>query len=189
MNSTNSSQSNFYLSKQQWFELIGSSFTMDSLILFLATPFSLAGVVLNSISYYVLSNKKFESKIIFSFLRVYCLNSLLISLFLSTYFNITYNYFDFTNSFGFRVYTTTFYIPLVAILSFFNGFLDILISLERLLDFFPSVRNLTSLKSCFILMFVVIIITFPYFFIYYPSHLYVNLSQNEIFLLYFIGQS
>ena len=77
----------------------------------------------------------------------------------------------------------------MAILSFFNGFLDILISLERLLDFFPSVRNLTSLKSCFILMFVVIIITFPYFFIYYPAILDVNLSQNEIFRLYFIGQS
>ena len=108
---------------------------------------------------------------------------------LSTYFNITYNYFDMTNSFLVRAYSSIVYIPIVTILAFFSGFLDILISVERLLDFFPNVRKLTSLKSCFILMPVVILITLPYFFIYYPSHLDVDLSQNETFRLYFIGLS
>ena len=173
----------------QWFELFGSSWTLDSLILFLATPVSLAGVLLNSLNFYVLSNKKFESKIIFSFLRVYSLNSLLMCLVLSTYFNITYNYFEITNTFIFRAYSSIVYIPIVTVLAFFSGFLDILISVERLLDFFPNARKLTSLKSCFILMLVVILITLPYFFIYYPAHLDVNLSQNETFRLYYIGLS
>ena len=190
MNTTNSSQQNhFFLTKQQWFEIIGSSLTIDNLILYLATPFSLAGVLLNSISYYVLSSKKFESKVIFSQLRVYCLNSLLISLFLSTYFNITYNYFEVTNSFGFRAYTTKVYIPILTILDFFNGFLDILISLERLLDFFPGARKINSLKSCFVLMFVVVLITIPYFFVYSPAYFDVNLSETETFRLYCIGLS
>ena len=189
MNKTILSQKQFYLTKQQWFELFGSSWTLDSLILFLATPFSLAGIILNSINLYVLSNKKFKSKIIFSYLKVYSLNSLLLSLTLSTYFNISYNYFDMTNTFLVRAYSSKVYIPVVTILAFFSGFLDILISVERLLDFFPNVKKLTSLKSCFILLPIVILITLPYFFIYYPAHLDVNLSQTETFRLYYIGLS
>ena len=189
MNKTILSQKEFYLTKQQWFEQFGSSWTLDSLILFLATPFSLAGIILNSLNFYVLSNKKFKSKIIFSYLKVYSLNSLLLSLTLSTYFNISYNYFDMTNSFLVRAYSSKVYIPIVTILAFFSGFLDILISVERLLDFFPGTRKLTSLKSCFILMPIVILITLPYFFIYYPAHLDVNLSQKETFRLYYIGLS
>ena len=189
MNKTNSSQNEFYLTKPEWFELFGSTLTLDSLSLYLVTPFSLAGVLLNSLSYYVLSNKKFESKIIFSFLRVYSLNSLLMSILLSTHFNITYNYFDITNTFMFRAYSSIVYIPTVTVLAFFSGFLDILISLERLFDFYPAVKKLTSLKSCFILMFIVDVITLPYFFIYYPAHLDVNLSENEPFRLHYIGLS
>ena len=189
MNRTNSTQYEFYLTKAQWFEIFGYSLTLDSFILFLATPVSLAGIILNSISFYVLSNKKFEFKIIFSYLRVYSLNSMLMCLVLSTYISSTYNFFDLTNSFLSRAYTSKFYIPIVTILAFFSGFLDILISIERLLDFYPHIKKPTSLKSCFILMFVVIIITLPYFFIYYPAHIDVNLSQNETFRMYFIGLS
>jgi hypothetical protein len=94
-----------------------------------------------------------------------------------------------TNSFLVRAYSSKVYIPILTILAFFSGFLDILISVERLLDFFPNERKLNSLKSCFILMLVVILITLPYFFIYYPAHLDVNLSQNETFRLYYIGLS
>ena len=189
MKKNNSTQEEFYLTKAQWYEIFGSSLTLDSLILFLATPFSLAGIILNSLNFYVLSNKKFKSKIIFSYLKVYSLNSLLLSLILSTYFNITYNYFEITNSFLVRAYSSIVYIPVVTILAFFSGVLDILISVERLLDFFPNVKKLTSLKSCFVLMPVVIFITLPYFFIYYPSHLDVELSKNKTFRLYFIGLS
>ena len=185
----NSTQNEFHLSKAEWFELYGSSLTLDSLILFLATPVSLAGILFNSISFYVLSDKKFESKIIFSYLKVYVFNSLLLSLTLSTYFNISYNYFEITNTFLGRAYSSIVYIPTVTVLAFFCGFLDILISVERLLDFYPHIRKPTSLKPCFISMFMVVVISLPYFFIYYPAHLDVNLSENESFRLYYIGLS
>ena len=187
MNKTNSSQ--IYLTKSQWFELFGSSLTLDSLILFLNTPISLAGIILNSISFYILSSKKFESKIIFSYLKVYSLNSLLMCVIFLTGFNSTYNYFDFTNTFISRTYSSKVYIPIVTILAFFSGYLDILISVERLLDFFPHIKKPTLLKSCLILMLIVVVVTFPYFFIYYPAHLDLNLSENETFRLYYIGLS
>ena len=164
MNRTNSTQ--FYLTKNLWCEIFGSSMVLDSLVIFLATPFSLAGIILNSVSFYVLSNKKFESKIIFCYLRVYTLNSLLMCLLLSTYFNITYNYFEITNTFLFRAYSSIVYVPIVTVLAFFSGFLDILISVERLLAFYPHMKKITSLKSYYILLVIVIIITLPYFFIY-----------------------
>lgn len=117
------------------------------------------------------------------------MNSLLISLIHSTYFTMTYNFFDFTNSFTSRAYTTLFYIPILTILGFLSGFLDILISVERLIDFLPHIRKLTSLKYCFVLMFAVAVITLPYFFIYYPAYIDVSLSQNETFRLYYVGPS
>ena len=189
MNRTNSTQYEFYLTKAQWYEIFGYSLTLDSFILFLATPVSLAGIVLNMLSFYILSNKKFEFKIIFSYLRVYSFNSMLLCLVLSTYFSSTYNYFDATNSFLSRAYTSKVYIPIVTVLAFFSGFLDILISVERLLDFYPHIKKTISLKSCFILMFVVVVITLPYFFIYYPAHIDVNLSETETFRLHYIGLS
>ena len=189
MNLTNSALSQFHLTKQQWYEKFGSSLTLDSLVLFVATPISLAGIVLNSISFYVLSNKKFESKIIFSYLRVYTFNSLLMCLLISTQFNMTYNFFEMNNSFLMRAYSSLVYIPLVTILAFFSGFLDLLISVERLIGFYPHIKKPTSLNSCFILLLIVLVITLPYFFIYYPTHLDANLGQNETFRLHFIGMS
>ena len=189
MTRTNSTQYEFYLTKTQWFEIFGSSLTLDSLILFLATPVSLAGIILNSISFYILTNKKFKSKIIYSYLKVYSLNSMLICLILSTHFNLTYNYFDATNSFVSRAYSSIVFKPIVTILAFFSEFLDILISLERLLDFYPHIKKPTSLKSCFILMFFVLVLSLPYFFIHYPAFLDVDLSENESFRLYYVGFS
>ena len=134
-------------------------------------------------------DKKFECNIIFRYLKAYVFNSLLLSCTLSTYFNISYNYFEFTNTFLGRAYSSIVYIPTVTVFAFFSGFLDILVSVERLLDFYPHIRKPTSLKPCFILMFMVVVITLPYFFIYYPAHLDVDLGENETFRLYYIGLS
>jgi hypothetical protein len=94
-----------------------------------------------------------------------------------------------TNTFLGRAYSSIVYIPTVTVLAFFCGLLDILISIERLLDFYPHIKKPTSLKPCFISMLMVVVFSLPYFFIYYPAHLDVYLSENETFRLYYIGLS
>ena len=176
-------------SKEDWFESFGSTPALDSLIVYVLTPLSLIGFLLNILSFKIFNKPPFQTKPIFSYLKVYSINSAIISLVSATYITATYNFFEITNTFEVRAYASFFYIPIYTTGYFYSSILDIFISLERLFNFYPKLNKFEKFSSrdvCLILFVVVVVIISPYFFIYYPSYLDVRLNLSSVFRIYYI---
>jgi len=107
---------------------------------------------------------------------------------LSTYFVIpTYNLFSFTNTNEALAYGAYFYVPVYTTVYFFNSFLDVYISMERIALFLPLFGriNANSWKIiCSILFASCLAINFPYFFYFVPHNYEVELDNHEMFSIY-----
>ena len=107
---------------------IGSTLVIDSIYLYLVTILAALASILNALSFYIFTIGKFQNKAIFTYLKYYSVNSLIISL-LSLFSFYTYSprYFSFALSFMARLYRCKF-ISFFAIFLIFDGyFIDILI--------------------------------------------------------------
>ena len=189
MNFNNSlNETEIFLSKSQWLERFGSTLTLDVLYTYVLTPISFFGCLTNLLSFYILLKPIFFETPIYSFFRVYALNSAIICLLLSTYFIIpTYTLFNFTNTMEALTYGAYFYVPLYSTIYFCNSFLDVIISMERLslfVSFFKRISAYSWKSMCSILFVTCLAINFPYFFFYKPQVYNVKLDTNETFSIY-----
>jgi hypothetical protein len=135
MNSTrNQTLDLFYLSKSEWLIMLGASYTLDNFKLFVITPISAMGVILNSLSFVVLKRREFSKNKLYAYLRMLVLNSLAINLLFATAILVnTYLYSDFTNTKGAMIYFSYFYLPLASI-AYCNGIqLNIVVTVERII--------------------------------------------------------
>lgn len=182
-----------YLTKDVWFEIFGSNMILDSLYIYLMTPVSFIGFLLNLLSFYIFTKNRFDSTPIFAYFKVYTINSSIICLLSSTYFVIvTYKYFEFSNTFESRVYGCYVYIPILTTAYFYSGVLDVYISLERLFYFLPSLSYINSIswkKVALALFLLSLALNSPHFFVYVPSYIDVNLDKDNVFRIYFWGFS
>ena len=177
-----------YLTEAEWYELYGSTWLIDSICFFVLFPLSTIGIFLNLINYLVLSNKKFKVNPIFLYLKYYSFNSSIINFVCAllviktckTYFYI------FNNTIITQVIICYFYIPFVNMFVFLSATLDIAITLERNSQFFKS-KNISISKSIHIvlvLLFVSILINVQYFFIAYPTSVYLNVNATAKIRIY-----
>ena len=67
-----------------FYQLFGSTWYTDALNVYFLIPVCIIGVILNLIVYKIIRNEKFHKILIFNFIRVNMINSILISLILST---------------------------------------------------------------------------------------------------------
>ena len=152
------------------------------------TPFSCISILMNLITYIILRKKKFQSSKIFTYLRYNAFNSLIISLLLLTRFTvISYNFFDFTNTYGALVYACYFFLPFLSIFYLNGNLLDIYITIERVHHLVPnnSLKRIVNTKHFWLIIFMVsLIINIPNFFVSQPFYLYFKLNDNTIIRKY-----
>ena len=183
--SNNSNHSSLYLTKHQWFQLYGLTLERDILCLFINLPISFIGFILNIISYSILCKKAFEKIIIYSYMRMYTLNSIiinLVSIFLFTA-NINY-YFDFSYASPIPSYFLSYvYIPVINICMLFAILIEIVITIERISNFKLSFRSITRQEPKnigIIFLLASLIINVQYFFDQEPSFIDLKLKSTEI---------
>lgn len=189
MNSTNGS---IYLTKNQWFEAFGSTLARDIMCLFIITPISLMGFILNVLSYIVLCKKKFKNILVYSFMRMYTINSLILNLLMFFLFIAnSYRFFDFSYASSLPAYYLSYvFIPFTNICMYFAISIEIVISIERISQFIPSTRQNIIAKHKprnigIILLIGCLIINAQYFFNEQPVQLDLKLNSTSTFRFHF----
>ena len=166
-------ESNSSYNLDYWLQYYGSTWTIDSLFVFALTPISLLSFIMNILGFIVLSKNSFESATIFRYLRMYMLNSSVISLLLTTTFLFSsYRIFSFTNSYQSLFYGSYFHSPFLSIFYTFGGLLEICITIERALTFMPNrgLKKIINYKLFGLVLLVFsILINIPVFFVNYPG--------------------
>ena len=105
MNNQTTNNNDTALIKSIFYMSVFSTWTRDSIYLFLVTPMGLLGVMLNSISFGICILKQFRSQPLFKYLQVYTFNSLILSATLSCSFLISPRYlFDLSTSLSARIF-------------------------------------------------------------------------------------
>ena len=182
--SNNSNQSSIYLTKYQWFQVFGLTFERDIMCLFINLPISFIGFVLNIISYAILSKKAFEKVVIYSYMRMYTLNSIIINLVSIFLFTANSNYyFDFSYASPIPSYLSYVYIPVINICMPCAILIEIVITIERISNFKLSFRSITRQEPKnigIIFLLASLIINVQYFFDQEPSFIDLKLKSTEI---------
>ena len=153
----------------------GATASIDIMYMYFLTPISILACVLNTVSYYILSsNKQISQSILYSYLKLYILNSIVLSILLITCFTCnTYSIFDFTNTYEALAYGAYFLAPVVSVFYFYSTLLEICIALARSLKFFPTkfrFKKINNFKIISLVLFLFsVIINIPFGFMYYPG--------------------
>ena len=178
-----------------WFDFYSrSSHTIDLLYFYFFMPLSLLTFVVNSITLYVLNKQEFISSPFFTYIRIYTLNSIVISFnLIPTFIQGTYRVFRFTNSYSAIFYGCYVYNMILSTLYLYGSFLEILIVIERSLYFLPSkfkIMKITNIRAfCLFLLLLSFIICLPVVLILYPAYSDVKLDQNTTYRIYYWGKT
>jgi hypothetical protein len=180
----------YHLSYNTAMELSSSLVVYDLTYLFIVPLVSLIGVILNIISFKVIISDQFKGMRVFSYLRVYILNSLAICLIsFGLIMNTKVFMRRFIFNFPFRVYYVLYiYIPLVNTCYFSSCLMDLLMVIEQIY----ILKNKTSLIKkrspylwCLMSYVVALVFLFPSFFIYDFSYLTIyfdDLSTTHLYV-------
>ena len=189
--SNNSNQSSIYFTKYQWFELFGLVFERDIMCLFINLPISFIGFILNILSYAILSKKAFEKVVIYSYMRMYTLNSIIINLVSIFLFTANSNYyFEFSYASAIPSYFLSYaYIPIINICMFFAILIEIVITIERISNLKLRFRSITRQKPKhfgIIFLLASLVINVQYFFNQEPTFVDLKLNSTAIFRINYI---
>lgn len=168
--SSNSTDSYYYTSLDDWLTYYGSTPSLDSFNLYGTTTVSILGFILNFISLAVFI--KFESSRLTVYLRVYSIVNI-ISCF-NGIFNFTYSSYrilSWTNSYGSQLFYNYISTPIVDLCYFYGTCLDIYILLDRLSYFNNMAKRLIfnqydPLKLCIGTLIFCVVIDTPFYLIY-----------------------
>lgn len=177
-----------------WYNYFGVPFEMDITYVYVLTPISLLSSGFNLLTFIVLLNKDFNLSVIYSYLRLYIFNSLIISFILTTTFvSNSYRIYSFTNTFGSITYGIYVFTPILTVLYFYSNLLEICIIIERTEKYLPAkyryLKNLDFNKLCLGLFAFSIILNIPAFLNYYTAVENVQLEKNTTHLIYYWGIS
>lgn len=180
-----------FISLNQWLENFLSYWSIDSLYLFIFTPVSFFGVFLNLLSFHILIKISNKSNL-FEYLKIYCLNSVILTLSATFLFlSRSRRYISESSSYWQIAYDTFVYIPIANTAYFIGSVLDIIILLDRLSAFNPTVKTfitkISPLKTTLIIVSFCIAINFPYYFVYEPSSMSINTNLHASHLFYFLN--
>ena len=169
-----------------WYRYYGTTRLVDILYMYALTPLSALSFIFNSLTLVVLLKSPFNKSPIFSYLRIYIANSVILSALMITVFvSNTYRIFSFTNTYGAIAYGAYFHTPVTSIFYFYGTLVEIFISLERSLKFLPArfrLNAVTKFKTvCFSGFVFSLVLNLPVFFIYYPQWSDVELETNTTF--------
>ena len=188
MNTSNSTV--VYVNKDQYLRSIGSTWIRDSIVLFGITPICFFGVLFNLTTFKVLSTKKFYKLNLYTYLRVYSLNSALDN-FLCLFFFVSncQRYFEFCYSGPFPSYYLSYvYVPLRNSFLFMASLLDICISVERNSQFLPILKPILKFNPryvCLTLISITAAVNLQYYFLNTPTAIDLKLNSTTNLRYYF----
>ena len=193
MNDSNDTEVTEY-TLDEWYDYFGVTFEMDIAYVYALTPTSLASFGFNCLTFAILLDKKFNLSIIYSYLRLYIFNSLIISFILTTTFvSNTYRIFSFTNTFGSITYGVYVFTPILTVLYFYSNLLEICIIMERTEKYLPTqyrlIKNSYFNKVCLGLFIFSVVLNIPTFISCYTAVENVHVADNSTRSIYFWGIS
>ena len=159
--------SNITLNTELILSRIGSTWFYDSFYLFILTPLSFAGVILNTINVICLTkiirNNKAAIKL-FILLRIYCLNAISINFIGIFLFFYSPKYTGVFTDYFTRVYRCIISNYVILTLYFYGNILDIIILHDRLIIFIPKIdvcKQIGPRLKCLIAFLLCIMIELP----------------------------
>jgi hypothetical protein len=146
-------------------DYIRTTYFLDALRLYLTTPMTIIGTILNTISIFILSTKSFRKINIFKIMLVYSITSFIITFGLIFFFLYTpYILFELSISLIGRIYTCYLLNDIILLFFFYGNCLDILMNLERALSYSNGHKNIKKTSPyliCSIVLIMCIIIHIP----------------------------
>ena len=166
-----------------WYEIVGEKWLVEILYTYSIIPLCLITIGLNLLAYSILNKIQFNKSSFYSYMRVYSLNSIFLSLVLmTTFIPATKRLFAFTRLYASVFYGCYFYTPTLSTLYLNASFLEVCVVVERALYFLPSkykkIKVMGLKKFCLIFVLVSLIISSPNYFIFYPTYLDINNSTR-----------
>jgi hypothetical protein len=170
----------------------GSTWFSESIYFYTVAPFGIFGILLNILSIIILVKLQDGSFSIFKYMRVFTINSLVLSLMIFLFiFTHLPRHFQFSITYLARFYRCVIMINLANMLNFYESVLNILIMLERISSFvlkYKKYTNIPPYKTSLLCLIGCILVCIPtYFlskvqtqvdFIYHIEHF--NESQIEL---------
>lgn len=190
----NSTGNKTFLSLDTWFNLFGQTKTFDYLFIGLQFPVCIVAFLFNLLTFSVMQKKAFLKSPFFKYMKCYTLNSIFLSLVLTTAFIPgTKRIFKFTNSYGSYVYGSYLYAFLVSTLFLNSSLLEIAMVAERALFFLPArfkkIKIVRVYQFCFVFLALSVIVSLPMIVLFVPGHLVVPLDENTLVDIYFWNSS
>ncbi len=141
------------------------SYTTDALNVYLIVPMGVLGTILNLITFIILIKKTFRNKNIFKLMIIYSLTSFLITFFMIFAFLFApHILFDLSVSELGRIYSCNVTNMIILLLFFYANCLDILMNLERALNYsneYEKMKKFQAYSICFIVFVICVIIHLP----------------------------
>ena len=189
----NSSNDTFY-SLEYWFGLYGYPNIADIIVAYVITPFWLLSLVANLFSLLILLKTPFFASHFFSYMRLYVVNCVILSLIgISALFATTHNIFSISNTYEvvYFSYWATWFAANSLIL--FSSCIEISLVVEKILFLLPArfgrIKFIGFYKFFFFLFIVCLLINLPGLFLFEASYADIQLDQNTTFRIWFIGVS
>jgi hypothetical protein len=149
----------------------GSTWLSESIFFYLVTPFGIFGILLNILSLIILFKLQEGSFSIFKYMRVFTINSVLLSLMIFLFiFTHLPRHFQFSITYLARLYRCVIMINVANMLNFYESILNILIMLERISSFvlkFKKYTNIPPYRTSLLCLIGCIFICIPTYFLSY----------------------
>lgn len=153
---------------------LSSSSIYDAAYLFLFPPISIFSLIANLLVFYILSERYFQKKPIYEYLKVSCLNCSIVNLIYAISFICdSRRYLDISNTEFATQFRCYFKIPVTNTCYFYGSVLDIVLAIDRLVEFRTwakvRFRQLNPTCVCVSLLAVCIVVNAPYLFVFEPK--------------------
>jgi hypothetical protein len=183
------------ISLDNLYDHLGSYYFLDFFHIFIVTPVTFTGLILNIITMFILTEKRYFKPRFYKYLWIICLKNAIRNLFsIVLMFLLARRYFEFASSYCASIFLAHIITPLVTTLFLFNSLVDLWITLEKLVQFKPVYNRLlmfSPTKTSVILFAFSILINFPTYFKLTSANLTVldDASQNTTKVIYYVQYS
>lgn len=156
---------------EQVYERMGSSWLIDSIYLFIITPFGIIGCVLNLFSLFILDKITITQTKLYKYLSFHSLNGSILCLVFSFIFvSLSPRYYPYFTSYFSRFHRAFIFSGVHTCLYFIGNLLDLIIALDRLSIFIKSLKPIARLNPYIVCLTVVIISTLTNLPVYYSYY-------------------
>jgi hypothetical protein len=177
-----------YQSIDFWFKSFGSQWYQEIIYLTLV-PIGIVGILLNILVLVILRSDTF-SLTFYTYLRAYTLTSVFVCFLVSTRFvQSTRHTFKFSNTYAANAYVTYFFIPMINTISMIGNFLDVALSIQRVVLLLSkgadACKKINPIFVCFLFGIISPLLCIPFWFNYEPVTKEIHLNETKTFMIHY----